>query len=165
MVNCSKTLFVLRALFLIYFTLDSLSHINNIPEHAKELALKYQILDNHFKHLTNDHFPAAISTKVFDQNSEKIASILTYGQLGLAALSLFLPIFIPLLGLFNLFQVFIRFNVLKLLVAKTRVEEYEPFIVALALLGACCVFGCSKKCKATPEINEREKQKADKKKK
>ena len=163
---CKVTSFVLRGIFLAFFILNAYTHFENIDGRAKALTESYANFEKGVKHVSGKDLPKAINSKALTKNSQIVAQYLTYAQLGLGVLALFVPCFVPLVGFLHLLCEFISLNGMKFFLQKHALAEYEPILIALALFAGslfiCCAGKSSGNCKTNSA--DKEKQKNDKKK-
>ena len=131
--------FILRAAFLAFFALNAWNILKDIKGHQKSLHKSWATFEKTFDKNYGIKMPAFLQHTNTEKYGELIVQGLAWAQLGLAGAALLItPLFTGVVGLIYFLISLIQLNAAKL-DKSAKLEELEPFVLALGLFAASLV--------------------------
>lgn len=135
--------FALRVVFLAFFALNAWNILKDTKSYQQSLHKSYATFEKTIYKLYKLKFPAFLASTATDKIGEHIVRGIAWGQLLFTGAALFIsPIFTAVVGLIYFLISLIQLNAAKLS-RNVKLEELEPFVLALGLFAASLVLSCS----------------------
>ena len=129
-------MFIIRAVFLSFFALNAWNTLTDLNKFHLSFKENYIKLEKAFTSKTNLKFPSFMASSFIDKNSAMLLKAVSWTQLALCAIALFvMPGLTSLVGLIYFVLAIVEHNAADFS-WNMKMADFEPFSLAVALLAA-----------------------------